>query len=374
MTPLGRRRFLSVAGPIGWVCHSLVPIGRRSYAAESSGANHRDGVELDDGPIDAAIDRGIEFLVRSAAKDGSIADNGHPTAMSSLAIMALAAIGTTVGDDTERSATMRNALRYVLLPANQDREGYFGRKDSSRMYGHGITTLMLTEMLGMAETIQQNAIIHDALDRAIKLILASQQVPKPAKHRGGWRYAPDSRDSDLSVSIWQLMALRSAKNDGLDVPGTAIDAAIEYLINSFETRQRKSSDDGVGGFTYTPKSGNPTFTMTAAGLLAMQVCGRYDSPVVRGSANYLQRNPPKTSERFLFYGLYYYAQGMYQYGGQHSQEATAMTRKILTTLQSDDGSFMARGGQERNIGRVYCTALAILALTVRYHYLPIYQR
>ena len=40
-------------------------------------------------------------------------------------------------------------------------------------------------------------------------------------------YTPDSRDSDLSVTIWQLMALRSAKNAGLQVPGKAISDGLD---------------------------------------------------------------------------------------------------------------------------------------------------
>jgi hypothetical protein len=28
---------------------------------------------------------------------------------------------------------------------------------------------------------------------------------------------------------------------------------------------------------------------------------------------------------------------------------------------------------ERSAGRIYCTALAMLSLSVKYHYLPIYQ-
>lgn len=325
--------------------------------------------------VDRAVSRGLDFLTSAAREDGSIADASHPVAMSSLAIMAMASIGVTPGEPSTRGRIVDAALDYVLEPRNQEADGYFGRKDSSRMYGHGITTLMLTEMLGMGKSIVQNAAIHDALSRAIAMILASQSVTKPAKDQGGWRYSPDSRDSDLSISVWQLMALRSAKNDGMSVPGEAIDSAIGYLTNSFIDQSNSSRPNvNVGGFTYTPKSGHPTFTMTAAGLLAMQVCGQYESPTVAASAEYLMKNPPMKTERFFFYGMYYYAQGMHQFGGKYASVATEKTEQSLLPLQSASGAFMPSDGQERNVGRVYCTAMAILALTVRYHYLPIYQR
>ncbi|MFM8399470.1 MAG: hypothetical protein ACKOAH_16725, partial [Pirellula sp.] len=102
--------------------------------------------------------------------------------------------------------------------------------------------------------------------------------------RGGWRYTPDAGDSDLSVSIWQLMALRSAKNDGLDVASATIDDAVGYLRRSFTSPldTQGNPKDSKAGFSYEPNGGGPSFTMTSAGLLAMQVCGQYESPLVVG--------------------------------------------------------------------------------------------
>ncbi len=53
------------------------------------------------------------------------------------------------------------------------------------------------------------------------------------------------------------MALRSAKNDGMEVPSGAIDDAVEYLERSFTSpvvcngRPREP----LGGFAYTPDNG-----------------------------------------------------------------------------------------------------------------------
>ena len=105
---------------------------------------------------------------------------------------------------------MQRALVFVLGDDRVDDKGYYGRADGSRMYGHGIITLMLTEMLGMGVSDEQDQQIHDRCQKAIDVILSAQKVQKPTHYRGGWRYTPESTDSDLSVSIWQLMALRSA--------------------------------------------------------------------------------------------------------------------------------------------------------------------
>ena len=325
---------------------------------------------------DRSVNGGIDHLMAAQRDDGSIRDKDHKIAMTSLAIMAMASIGITPSDHDQRSQAMDRALAFVLNENHQDAHGYYGDRDGSRMYGHGIITLMLTEMLGMGSSPEQNRLIHEALTNALELILAAQAVSKPEKLRGGWRYAPSSHDSDLSVSVWQLMAMRSAKNDGLNVPGEAIDLAISYLKHSYAAPREHGGKfrDKVSGFSYTPGSHHPTFTMTAAGLLAMQVCGQYESPMVTGAADWLLEHPPKVKERFFFYGIYYYAQAMHQVGGKYAKRADGLVPELLIPAQRDDGSWLAPGGEERNVGRVYATSLAILSLSVRYHYLPIYQK
>jgi len=114
--------------------------------------------------------------------------------------------------------------------------------------------------------------------------------------------------------------------------------------------------------------------MTAAGLLAMQVCGEYESPLVAGAADWLLEHPPKWNERFCSYGTYYYAQGMYQRGGDHAATARQFVQEMLLSNQAKDGSWTAQNGSEKNVGPVYATSMAVLSLSVKYHYLPIYQK
>ena len=169
--------------------------------------------EKDD--TDRSVDRAIAFLIKNQKPDGAIYDKGHPTTMTSLSIMAMAGVGIQPVDPTPEGRAMSQALAYVLHDDRVDEKGYFGRADGSRMYGHGITTLMLTEMMGMGVSSEQDKLIHDRCQKAIDVILSSQKEPKPTHYQGGWRYEPASRDADLSVTVWQVMALRSAKNDGL---------------------------------------------------------------------------------------------------------------------------------------------------------------
>ena len=114
--------------------------------------------------------------------------------------------------------------------------------------------------------------------------------------------------------------------------------------------------------------------MTAAGLLSMQVCGEYDSPLVAGAADWLLEHPPKWQDRFASYGTYYYAQGMYQKGGEHAKVANQLVQEMLLEKQKSNGSWEAENNSEKGHGAVYATAMAVLSLSVKYHYLPIYQK
>jgi hypothetical protein len=324
---------------------------------------------------DLAVSRAVGFLVSKQNADGSIhATAANATAMTSLAVMSMAAVGHQPTDETREGRSMRKALDFLLRPDRQDPEGYFGGADGSRMYGHGIATLALAELLGMGIDARQDKLLLERCRKSVQLILRSQKVWKQPRDAGGWRYNPDSDDSDLSATIWQVMALRSAKNAGVEVPREAIDLAVDYIKRCYH------SPRGADGRPTDPKSafayGNgraPVYSTAAAGILALQMCGAYDAPEVNWSAEWLAAKPLDPAVEWFYYGTYYYAQGMYQRGGEASDLARKKVEQTLLGRQNADGSWPAQG-REQGVGPVYSTSLSVLALAVKYHYLPIYQR
>jgi len=132
--------------------------------------------------IDAGISKAISFLLTQQKPNGSITDRGHENAMTALAIMAMASVGHQPSDPTPEGIAMTRGLLFLLGEGRQDKSGYFGAADGSRMYGHGIVTLMLTEMLGMGVDPEMDAQLHEACQRAIDLIVRSQRVKKVSKH------------------------------------------------------------------------------------------------------------------------------------------------------------------------------------------------
>jgi hypothetical protein len=335
--------------------------------------------------VDIALDRGARHIVNSQEADGTFTDpkardsakNGY--ALTALGLMALASIGHQPGDPNREGIAMKKALGFMLRnDRRRNRSGgpyeYYG-SDGGRMYGHGIATLCLSEMMGMGVDRDQERLLRKYTTKAVDLILVSQKARKGnSAHRGGWRYDPTSNDSDLSVTVWQLMALRSAKNAGINVPKEAIDMAVRYLKRSyFSPRDARGRPVNLNsGCGYMPNQ-PPRYSTTAAGLLSLQVCGEYDAPEVIGSVNWLKRKAVTKREQWFYYGTYYYSQGMQKRKGDTARNSRDITEKLLMPMQSVDGSWSGNDGMESGAGRVYCTSLAMLSLSVKYHFLPIYQ-
>ena len=321
--------------------------------------------------VDRAVERGAAFLLSRQNAGGAFHHTGrdhhlHLNATTSLAVLALASAGHQPIDPTRQGRAMHKALGFILRDDRTDEKGYFGKVDDSRMYGHGITTLMLAEMTGMGTDRDTNGLIRRRCKGAIDLIVKGQSTTP-----GGWRYKPGDKTADLSVTAWQVMALRAAKNAGFDVPSETI-AASAAFVKSLHTQ---------GGFVYSDvqlrKKEQPRFATTAMGLAALWACGHYDAVEADRAAGWLRNHPPKPGERYLLYGTYYYAQAMYQRGAagdpdeENARQAQQIVENLLVRLQKDDGSWFS---DEAAQCRTYGTAMAILSLAVRYHYLPIYQR
>ncbi len=314
--------------------------------------------------VDGAIVRALRFLASQQRPTGAWrVRNNDGASTTSLAIMAFMSAGHVPGEGPYGDA-MERGIRWVLN--NQQPTGLFShRAGSGPMYTHGICTLMLAEVAGMVDSTLAPR-IRKGLEEAVLLILRAQAVPKPQSHAGGWRYQPNSPDSDLSVTGWQLLALRAAKNIGCDVPAESIDYAVKYV---------KQCSDPRGGFSYHPRH-SVSATRTGTGILCLEVCGDHHAPETLAAADYLLRNPLRFNEGWFFYGVYYCSVGMFQVGGRHWQASRDHITSILLANQHQDGSWhkTQNGGSEGGYGPIYATSLSVLALAVEYQYLPIYQR
>jgi hypothetical protein len=313
--------------------------------------------------VDAAVVRALEFLARAQNADGSWSSQqlGSSTALTSLSIMAFLAAGH-VPDEGPYATHLANGIRWIL--SQQQPSGMFlDRGTHGPMYSHGITTLMLAEVLGMTPAFEAER-IRDALSRAVNLILLAQSVRKSRKHAGGWRYHRESTDSDLSVTGWQLLALRAAQNVGCDIPVEQIDAAVEYV--------KRCSTPGHNGFGYQPGDG-PTPVRSGTGILCLEICGEHLAAESVGAGDYLLQHPLSPHQNFYYYGVYYCGIGTFQLGGRYWEATRERIVSDLLSRQSPSGAWTPHPTESMG-GVIYSTSLAVLSLSVDYQYLPIYQR
>jgi hypothetical protein len=84
--------------------------------------------------------------------------------------------------------------------------------------------------------------------------------------------------------------------------------------------------------------------------------------------------PLTRGEHYFYYGAYYCTIGMYKVGGDEWKQSREPLYRTILDLQNPEGFWTPEDGTERQAGKVYSTSLAVLALTIEYGYLPIYQR
>jgi hypothetical protein len=308
--------------------------------------------------LSASIDRGLAFLALLQEKDGAWQLSGmkHPAA-TSLAIMAYLSAGHVPGEGPYRD-NLDKGIRWVLT--QQQPNGLFGQPTWEEMYTHGMCTMMLCEVAAMTDAKTGRA-IKPKLEKAVKLILQGQRTD--TSHRGGWRYRLDSPDADMSVTGWQILALRAARNIGCDVPAERIDMAMSYVQQCHDPRS--------GGFTYMPGA-QATIACTGTGVLALELCGkeRHHSHAALKGGSYLLKNPLKFDDQHFFYSAYYSSQAMFQLGNNYWLVFRPHLHRLVLESQQRNGSWINNDGN----GTSYNTAMAILGLTVEYRFLPIYQR
>jgi hypothetical protein len=256
------------------------------------------------------------------------------------------------------------------MEARDGTPGYLYNPSASphgHMYGHGFATLFLAEVSGMVHDKALRDDLRAKLERAVKLIVGSQN------RQGGWRYTPRSGEADISVTICQIMAQRAARNAGVSVPKRTVDDCVTYVKNCQDKRQ--------GFFNYMPAGGGspPPFARTAAGVCALYSAGIYEGPEITSGLNFLMNYLPTRgrningAEREIqyFYGHYYAVQAMWTAGGQYWKDWFPAIRDELVGRQRVfDGS----GCWLDALCNHYGTAMACIILQVPNNYLPILQK
>ncbi|MBI5434354.1 MAG: hypothetical protein HZA52_16085, partial [Planctomycetes bacterium] len=361
-----------------------------------SGAEKSRALELYGGSreTEAAVAKGLAYLARIQrpnGESGELAVNDDKYGQvaigkTGLALLAFLGAGHTQASRTEHSDVVGRALAF-LLDAQDPESGHFGDCDA---YGHGIATYALSECFALTGEAQ----LREPLERAVRHILANQNQRRDARLFGGWSYYyADGHVFDrwprTAITVWQVMALESARLAGLEVPRKVFDDARTFLENA------RDSEADWYRYNHDPSrlnSGWPTLpASTPAALFALALFGEdLAAPKYEAPRRFVLERAPREYRRgsdddFVLRGqgnLYFWYYGtlaMFRTGGDSWKRWNASMKDALVRGQRADGSWVpidvyANYARDDDDDRSYSTAMCVLSLEVYYrYYLPLLQ-
>jgi hypothetical protein len=351
--------------------HSLKGMALDRSFAGRSGATRENSLREGGGTAksEASVTLGLRWLVKQQLSDGrwtlGTANNPRSTAATALGLLPFLAAGKThkAASNNPYDKNIEKGLNYLKRMQDKDpkseRFGFFAGGD---MYDHGLATIAICEAYGLS----QDPALRPYAQHALNLIVKAQGDV------GSWDYgAAKSGRSDMSVSGWQIMALKSGQMAGLVVPKVAIDRVKNDLSGTCNSR-----DEGYG---YEYRSGS-TYRMTAVGLLCRQYMenwGPANPQMQKAIKNFIKTHPPTTQDCYYYY---YATQVMHHFGGEDWKQWNDVMREELIRKQvsakgSNEGSWDPAGDPWGGSGgRMMVTCLNLLTLEVYYRYLPLYYR
>jgi hypothetical protein len=320
----------------------LAPVMITTLAAQDILGRKDDSIPAQ---VDLIYEKGLQYLASTQNEKGAWNDSvGSEPGVVGLCVAAFLAHGEDPVNGPY-AKNIRSGLDFIISQQNE-KNGYIG----SSMYNHAFATKALAEAYGVVD----NPKIAPALRKAVDLILSSQE----RNRFKAWRYTPESRDADTTVTGCQLVTLFAARNAGIAVPEESIRKGLAYLNNN---------RGGDGAYGYTSASGGKA-TLTAIGSLCLSLAKERDSKGYKASLEYLKKNLDYRDRYYPYYFEYYMSQALFHADDETWREWNARNIRFLATVQASDGSFPGNQGPSFN------TAGALLSLALNYRFLPIYEK
>jgi hypothetical protein len=309
-------------------------------------------------------DAGVRYLLKTQQPSGAWNDNQSGPGVTGMAMMVLLASGEDPNHGPYRDA-IRKALKSMIDGQNAQTGFLGGGGGHDSMYQHGFGMLALAEAYGAVDDRGLGAArsIGAALELAVRAAVTSAK----ANPFGAWRYGPDAKDADTSVSGAVMMGLLAARNAGIEVPDETISRAIQYFTSM-------TGPNGQLGYSGSPGGG--TDAVTSIAVLVEAIARRKDLAEYKRSLVYLKErslSAAAAGDGYPAYTRYYRAQALFQGDVEAWERWNVGLVRELKALQAKDGSFSGfaeRGGS----GGTVDTSLALLALAVNYKFLPVYER
>lgn len=304
----------------------------------------------------SAYEKALGFLVKGQADDGNW---GGSTGVTAICLMALIASGEdpNFGRYAEQ---VRKSIRFIA--SKQDETTGF---IATGMYEHGFSMLALADCYGAVDDElifgrdRKGKSVGKMLELAVRCAITSQEQ-NPYK---AWRYSPNTRDADTSVSGAVFMGLLGARNAGIEVPNEVVDSALDY----YSSMATASGMVGYAGSFGLGESG----ARSAIATLVFSIAKRKDTDTFKAVSSYVLDNADSNPRSFPEYWRYYTAQAVFQADHKIWLRWNEENTRWLVGLQRDDGAIPIPGAAG---GVHYATGMALLSSALTYCFLPIYER
>jgi len=308
-----------------------------------------------DGGI-AVQEAALIWLARAQEADGRWdsrkwgAIDNYDVGCTGLALSAFLALGHS---DTEGPYRRNIYMALRWLERQQKAHGNTGNFGCPRFYGQGIATMACADAYGMG----CSPWVGRMAQRGIDFIVATQPDD------GGFDYTGAAGEhNDTSITGWQIMALKTGRLVGLDVPESAIEKSKRYLRESI-------NPNGSTGYRKTARPGP---AMTSVGLLCrLALSWNKNDPECRRALTCLLAEQPDLND--LYY-CYYSAYALCIMGGstwdawRRPVYAELCKRQVKGQGPALDGSWDADTRWGRHAGRVYTTAMSSLVLAAEFRF------
>lgn len=275
------------------------------------------------------------------------AQEQYRAGLSALAIMAY--IAATPTAQLSMEAVERCA---AYLVSQQDADGRFGPFGSCTPYNHALCTLALLEAYALSPRNDWKT----ALDRALAYIETQQRAS------GAWGYPRRASDEgNSSITIWNIRTLQRAEALGWTRTRGPLRRAYAWL------RMRVDETGRVGyRQPYDFPFGYETLTAGALLCALNDSSALADMPVQRMLSVVLEISPENEAS-WSYYSAFFVARALDAARDESAAQQIARWRRILAQHASRQGPY--HGSCEPNDrwsaagGRIYATAMAVLAMT-----------
>ncbi len=245
-------------------------------------------------------------------------------------------------------------------------------------YDHAVATYALCEAYTFCKQMDIPSIsnLEKVVVKAVDRIIDAQ-CPN-----GGWGYSYNNKinpDIDLSVTGWNVQALKAAEHGGIKPTKGEIRSTLRKA--SSYVRKNVMPD---GKFSYKENGNMPRSSLVGVGVLSLQMTGDGSGGAARKGLDWIKNNV-KTLQwgqgsgtenvKSNLYMHYYCVQAAMNRGGDVWTSYNKAFRDAVLSGQNADGSFRKNdvgyvSGMSNKSENIYRQCLATLMLETYYRFLP----